>query len=195
MQFRRERVELLTVRPRGGDLNSRLSSDVRRYQILSCSLANEGAPERAETGRISGEHISPAQRRVSGPNSAPNLGRILPIKARRVSGVQIPLSPPTSLQSPAFSGETYEIGARARVPAVVGTLERPLGCLQRRIRPWFLHGRSWRAPFLEWLQRERAGGPAARAAKQRLEKRSKPSGSLRKAEQPTLFDPAGHGPA
>jgi len=70
-----------------------------------------GTGERAETGRISGEHISPAQRRLSGPNSAPNLGRIPPIRAQRISGVQIPPSPPSSLRSLALSGEVREIRA------------------------------------------------------------------------------------
>jgi len=127
---------------RGGDSNSKLSSDVGRYQIPRFSLTSKGNRREPKQSRISGEQISGARIPFFGPNSAPNSGGIPPIKAQRVSGVQIPLSPPMSLRSPALSRETHEIRASARVPTAVRAPERPLGCLQRRIRPWFLHCRS-----------------------------------------------------
>jgi len=79
-----------------------------------------GTGERAETGRISGEHISPAQRRLSGPNSAPNLGRIPPIRAQRISGVQIP---PLSAKQSAIFGIVRRSPRNSRVCAGSGSRE------------------------------------------------------------------------
>jgi hypothetical protein len=48
------------------------------------------------------------------PNSAPNSGQIPRIEFQRVSGVQIPLSPPTSLSLIGYFRELREIRACAR---------------------------------------------------------------------------------
>src|SRR5208282_4562762 len=93
-------------------------------KFRAAALANEGHRRELKQGRIPGEHISPARRLFPGPNSAPNSGGIPPIRPERVSGVQIPLSPPMSLRSSVFSGEAREIRACARVPAIVRAPER-----------------------------------------------------------------------
>jgi len=55
VQFRRERVELPTARPGGGDSSSKPSSDVRRNQIPRVRLANEGNRRDPKQSRIPGE--------------------------------------------------------------------------------------------------------------------------------------------